>query len=71
MEVQHGIHEYWTGLPFPTPGNLPHPGIEPTSLAMAGRLSTTVPHNPGIKLVSLASPAWARKFFITEPPGKE
>ena len=25
--------EYWSGLPFPPPGNLPDPGIEPTSLA--------------------------------------
>ena len=24
--------EYWTGLPFPPPGNLPDPGIEPTAL---------------------------------------
>ena len=24
--------EYWSGLPFPTPGDLPKPGIEPTSL---------------------------------------
>ena len=23
--------EYWSGLPFPTPGDLPDPGIEPTS----------------------------------------
>ena len=23
--------EYWSGLPFPSPGNLPNPGIEPTS----------------------------------------
>ena len=22
--------EYWSGLPFPSPGNLPNPGIEPT-----------------------------------------
>ena len=21
--------EYWTGLPFPSPGNIPNPGIEP------------------------------------------
>ena len=38
--------EYWGGLPFPTPGNLPNPGIEPVSLvspAMAGRFFTTVP----------------------------
>ena len=24
--------EYWNGLPFPSSGNLPHPGIEPVSL---------------------------------------
>ena len=23
--------EYWSGLPFPSPGNLPDPGIEPRS----------------------------------------
>ena len=25
--------EYWSGLPFPPPGDLPDPGIEPISLA--------------------------------------
>ena len=25
--------EYWSGLPFPSPGDLPNPGIEPRSLA--------------------------------------
>ena len=24
----------WSGLPFPSPGNLPHPGIEPRSLKL-------------------------------------
>ena len=24
--------EYWGGLPFPSPGDLPNPGIEPMSL---------------------------------------
>ena len=36
--------EYWSGLPFPPPGDLPTPGIEPVSLsssAMAGRFFTT------------------------------
>ena len=23
--------EYWSGLPYPPPGDLPHPGIEPAS----------------------------------------
>ena len=26
--------EYWSGLPFPTPGDLPNPGIEPRSPAL-------------------------------------
>ena len=36
--------KYWSGLPFPPPGHLPNPGIEPTSLtspALAGRFFTT------------------------------
>ena len=36
--------EYWSGLPFPTPGDLPDLGIEPASLmspALAGRFFTT------------------------------
>ena len=34
--------EYWSRLPRPPPGDLPHPGIEPTSmsLALAGRFFT-------------------------------
>ena len=28
--------EYWSGLPFPSPGDLPDPGIEPASPALAG-----------------------------------
>ena len=26
--------EYWSGLPFPSPGDLPHPGTEPESPAL-------------------------------------
>jgi len=34
----HGIfqQEYWSGLPFPSPGDLPDPGIEPRSPALQG-----------------------------------
>ena len=37
-------HEYWSGLPFSTPGDLSDPGIEPASLAfsaLAGGFFTT------------------------------
>ena len=36
--------EHWGGLPFPTPGDLPDPGIKPPSLvspALAGAFFTT------------------------------
>ena len=36
-------HEYWSGLPFPPSGALPHPGIKPASPALAGRFFTTEP----------------------------
>ena len=35
--------EYWSGLPFPPPGDLPNPGIEPTSAALAGKVFTKEP----------------------------
>ena len=38
--------EYWSGLPFPPPGDLPEPRTElksPVSSAMAGGFSTTEP----------------------------
>ena len=38
--------DYWSGLPFPPPGDLPNPGINPVSLAssaLAGRFFATEP----------------------------
>ena len=46
LSLEFSRHEYWSGLPFPTPGALPNPGIEPeslSSLALAGGFFTTVP----------------------------
>ena len=33
--------EYWNELPFPYSGDLPDPGVEPTSPVLAGRFFTT------------------------------
>ena len=39
--------EYWSGLPFPSPGHLPDPGIEPGSPAFqADALITELPAKP-------------------------
>ena len=42
--------EYWSGLPFPSSGDLPHPGIEARSPALQADALPSKP--PGIKLVS-------------------
>ena len=42
--MEFSRHKYWSSLPIPTPGDLPNPGIEPTSLvspASAGGFFTT------------------------------
>ena len=39
--------ECWSGLPFPSPGDLPDPGIEPRSPALqAGALPSELPGKP-------------------------
>ena len=40
--------EYWSGLPFPFPGNLPDPGIEPRSPTLQ---ADALPSEPPGKLV--------------------
>ena len=41
----HGIlqQEYWNGLPFPSPGDLPDPGIEPGSPTFQADILTSEP----------------------------
>ena len=48
--------EYWIGLPFPPPGDLPNPGIEPASPALAGRFFTTKPSHRKPCIVDESTP---------------
>ena len=41
------MHEYWSGLPFPSLGDLPNPAIEPGSPALQ---ADSLPAEPGEKL---------------------
>ena len=46
LSMEFSKQEYFSGLPLPTPGDLPDPGIKTASLAslaLAGRFFTTVP----------------------------
>ena len=49
LSMEFPRQDYWGGLPFPSPWDLPDPGIEPMSPALAGRFFTTEP--PGKPMV--------------------
>ena len=55
--------ECWSGLPFPSPGDLPNPGTEPASSALAGGFFTTEPPVKALcKIVALQT------FSVSAPP---
>ena len=41
LSMELSRKEYWSELPFPTPGNLPDPGIEPLAPALTHGFFTT------------------------------
>ena len=66
--------EYWSRLPFPSPGDLPDPGIEPMSLvspALAGRFLTTEPHGKpyesNIKYLFIGAPGQSPLQYMHAP----
>ena len=45
--IEVSRHEYWSGLPFPSPEDLPDPGIEPSCpVLQADALPSEPPGNP-------------------------
>ena len=49
--MEFSRQEYWSGLPFPSPGDLPNPGIEPRSPTLqADALPSEPPGNPGLTI---------------------
>ena len=47
LSLEFSRQEYWSGLPFPSPGDLPNPGIEPGSPAsQADSLLSELPGKP-------------------------
>ena len=74
LSVEFPRQEYWSGLPFPPPGNLPDPGIEPWSPELqADSLSSKSPGNsnkinPILLLVNIII---YKIIIIIALPGKE
>ena len=47
LSMEFSRQEYWSGLPFPSPGDLPDPGIEPRSPALqTDTLTSELPGKP-------------------------
>ena len=63
LSIEFSRHEYWSGLPFPFPMDLPNPGIEPASLALAGGFFSTEP--PGKPLVKTTAYIFEADFQST------
>ena len=60
LSVGFSREEYWSGLPFPSPGDPPHPGIEPTSPVSPDLQADSLPTEPSRKLHNTMSPAITR-----------
>ena len=43
LSMEFPRQEYWSGLPFPSPGDLSDPGVESVSPTLASKLFTTEP----------------------------
>ena len=63
LSMEFSTQEYWSGVPFPSPGDLPDPGIKPASPALAGEFFTTEPLVKIIQITELFQTIW--KVFIT------
>ena len=52
--MEFSRQKYWSGLTFPSPGDLPDPGIEPSSpMLQADALTSEEPRKPKISLLTI------------------
>ena len=59
LSMEFSRQEYWSGLPFPSPGDLPDPGIEPRSPALqADALPSEPPGKPQGKTCHIWKKKW-------------
>ena len=58
--------EYWSGLPFPSPGDLPDPGIEPRSPALKADALTSEPPGKLCGECKLVQPLWRTVWRFLE-----
>ena len=66
--MEFSRQEYWSGLPFPSPENLPNPGIKPVSPALTGGFFTTEP--PGKPSMLVVEP-YKDAYHSSHHPSEE
>ena len=59
--------EYWSGLPFPPPGDLPDPGIKPTSPVSPALQADALPAEPLGKPISSGNRVEISSNYHTAP----
>ena len=61
LSMEFPRQEYWSGLPFPSPGDLPNPGIKPVSPELTDGFFPTEP--PGkSKILDFVANQWGFSF---------
>ena len=58
--------EHWSGLPFPSPGDLPDPGIKPRSPALQADTLTSKPPGKPLDMTTLDSILKSRDYFTNK-----
>ena len=66
LSMELSRQEYWSGFPFPSPGDLPDPGVKPGSAALQG--DSLLPEPPGKPLITFGgeetdSPLMTSRLF--------
>ena len=64
--MEFSRQEYWSGLPFPSPGDLPDPGIKPGSSAL--QADTLLSEPPGRPLTPLGRDNLTDPLPMVKPP---
>ena len=60
--MEFSRQEYWSGLPFPSPGYIPNPGIEPRSPAL--EVDSLLSESPGKPFEPPGSPAREETYIL-------
>ena len=73
LSVGFPRQEYWSGLPFPSPGDLPDPGSEPVSPAWQVDFFTLESPGKPISLIPPVHPQYNTEFVwsLSLVPGRE